>query len=196
MAVHVFFSISPPFLLLFFLLGNQTYTGDIRQLESYQQLNSYTAAGTASMTLFQEDDGAGNVVGRTTTVVSLTGTGLVGPVFQAHLHRNPCANGNGGPHYRHNPIGEDAVNENWPYLNCNGTTRCDGTATNNWQPRAGNLATGMSIVVHDTPGADGGMGRPYGNGAVILDYFSRGPQLLVLGVIPRACRAVWCTLLS
>lgn len=141
--------------------GNQTYTGDIRQLESYQQLNSYTAAGTASMTLFQEDDGAGNVVGRTTTVVSLTGTGLVGPVFQAHLHRNPCANGNGGPHYRHNPIGEDAVNENWPYLNCNGTTRCDGTATNNWQPRAGNLATGMSIVVHDTPGADGGMGRPY-----------------------------------
>jgi carboxylesterase type B len=136
--------------------GNQSYAGAITQLASYTRPNSYTAAGTASMTLFRQ----GNV-DRTRTVVSLTGTGLTGP-FAAHLHSNPCS-ANGGSHYKNDTNGAtDAVNENWPTVNCAGGVSCTGIATNDWQPRADSLASGLSIVIHDTPNSAGGnLGRPY-----------------------------------
>lgn len=135
--------------------GNQSYAGAITQLTSYTRPNSYTASGTASMTLFQQGGGR-----RTRTIVSLTGTGLTGP-FDAHLHSMPCQ-ANGGPHYQNDrAAGQTSDNENWPTVNCTGGVSCTGVATNNWQPPADILSGGMSIVIHDTPASMNGQGQPY-----------------------------------
>ena len=68
---------------------------------------------------------------------------------------------NGGGHYMNDPSGlVDAVNENWPMLSCTGTL-CSGEGTTMWQPTAAAIASGLSIVIHDTPSAASGSGAKY-----------------------------------
>ena len=92
------------------------------------------------------------------------GPALADRTFQAHLHADPCGSYTGA-HYKNDPSGPaDAVNENWPTVNCDANSTCVGNATTLWEPTAAAIEKGLSVVIHDTPGrafGDPGAGVPY-----------------------------------
>ena len=115
-----------------------------------------TTRASATMRLWSTAGGAA----RTTTTVALTGSAVDGLSFNAHLHSQPCSQ-DGGGHYQNDPSGAvDAANENWLTISCIGTV-CTSEATSLWQPTAAVIATGLSIVIHDTPSATSGSGAKY-----------------------------------
>jgi len=97
------------------------------------------------------------------------GPALAGQTFQAHLHNDSCrvqGQAFAGDHYRNDPSGSaDAVNENWPTVNCDNTSTCVGNATTLWEPTVAAIEKGLSVVIHDTPSrrrfSTDGPGNPY-----------------------------------
>jgi len=94
------------------------------------------------------------------TQLRVRGSGLAGQTFAAHLHASSCSVNSGGPHYQSpgNPHVADSVSENWPTLACDSSGNCTGGASSAWVASAGALASGLSIVIHDTPNATNGSG--------------------------------------
>jgi len=177
--------------------SSSRYTGQLTQLASYTTSNTYgiaTASASASMRVWTTAAGAE----RTTTNVQLTGTGVDGKTFAAHVHAQPCSNDGGGL-YMYDASGPvDAVNVNIPTLTCSGTT-CTGEATTMWQPTAMALASGLSIVIHDTPAAESGAGANYICANMRLDNtVSSGSSGLATGAIGNVITGaivVFCLLL-
>lgn len=128
------------------------YSGRFTQLSSYSGSGYGSPQGTATLTV--------ESVGMVSTVVVYGGTGMAGLTFNAHLHASRCGDNQGGPHYQDpgNPGVVDAVSEMWPTLVCNGTGYCTGGASSTWVATLAALNSGLSIVVHDTPGGTGGSG--------------------------------------
>jgi len=125
----------------------RVYSGDFSALSSYNGGEAYATAlaGTAEL-----------VVGATgiSTRVRVEDASASGLVFKAHLHAAPCS-ADGGGHYQDpsNPGVVDAVGENWPKVGCASNGGCGGMATNTWMPLEADLSSGLSIVIHDTPGS-------------------------------------------
>jgi len=133
------------------------YSGVFSQLASYTANNTYgidSASATAGMHLWSTAGGGP----RTTITVELTGVAVDSLTFAAHLHSQPCAQEDGGGGYRNDPsLGVSAENTNWPTVTCTGNV-CTTETTTLWHPRDADLASGLSINIHDTPAAASGAG--------------------------------------
>ena len=185
-----------------------TYSGQFSELPSYTnagpfQSDSTITSGSATMRLWSASSGSLQV----TTTVVVRGTGSDGSdsnasdmttgTWNAHLHSRPCAQEAAG-HYQNNVSGPvDATNENWPILMCTGELTCTSEATNAWQPTVAAIATGLSIVIHDTPSAASGSGLKYmcadlalGPGWSGASYQTRAPIAGNGGSRDRSCRPV------
>ena len=122
----------------------KAWSGSFAKLASYSMASPYadTISGTAELFV-----GATGI----STRVHVSG-GSINVSLNAHLHAAPCS-ADGGGHYQ-NPGNTGVVNdieENWPKLVCNSRGNCDGNANNMWIPTGSALASGLSIVIHDTP---------------------------------------------
>ena len=129
----------------------KTYSGRFTQLSSYGVSGYGSVSGTAELVVMSRG---------MYTQVWVQGSGLAGRTFAAHLHTSSCSVNSGGSHYQSpgNPGVVDSVSENWPTLVCDGTGNCTGGASSAWVASAGALASGLSIVIHDTPNATTGSG--------------------------------------
>jgi hypothetical protein len=126
--------------------------GNFAQLPAYTGLGYGSPVGTANLRFFGD--------AFRTQITFYDGDGMENQNFDAHLHADSCAL-NTATHYQNpaNPGIADAVNENWPFLNCDASGSCAGSATSSWGVISADVNRGLSIIVHDTPRADSGSGQ-------------------------------------
>jgi hypothetical protein len=113
---------------------------------------------------------------RTTVRVWFTGGDAVaGRTFYAHLHADPCESYTGA-HYKNDPSGPvDAVNENWPIVNCDANSTCIGYATTLWEPTVAAIDSGLSVVIHNTPPPRPGVPQTTGDPYLCADLIGPPP---------------------